>query len=216
MNNNVNEESSVEDSTIMTERRAISIPKQRWAATSLQKSESGFSYNISANTLRSPNLKCSFGIGTRDSTRNDEKKDYVDAFYTLPSTFQDKGTTFSNRTESKNKLSFMKASRGGDAPSPQQYQVKRLFDEDHLSRSPTGSPTHREQAAINTSFESRTSMKHQPTRCTFGIPYKHYKHVVVGSVSMLSDTNLQSPARAPQTGRASMAAASSKQKICID
>lgn len=48
----------------------------------------GLSYNISANTLRSPNLKISFGRGSKRPEPVTRARRTQDLFYDLPSTLK--------------------------------------------------------------------------------------------------------------------------------
>ena len=75
-----------------------------------------------------------------------------DLFYDLPSSFKSKNTFFANKTEKREPEIYLKNQPGFCAPSPQKYEVKRLFD----------------------------SNKRSKNTCTFGIPFDKYRNVVVG------------------------------------
>ena len=57
---------------------------------------------------------------------------------------------------------------GNASPSPQRYNVKRLF-------------------------EQKSELKRPRPECTFGIPYEAYRNVVIGSLNFLGQRRYFSP-----------------------
>jgi hypothetical protein len=88
----------------------------------------GFSPFLSANTLRSVNLKFSFPKSKRaDPSAQDDHK-IQDLFYDLPSTNTSRPAIFHNKTVFRNPELFLRSMPGNSSPSPQRYNVKRLFE----------------------------------------------------------------------------------------
>ena len=73
-----------------------------------ENSGGGFSQNISANTLRNPTLKFSFG-GKGVSRKINSGMESIDAFYDLPSTLKTNGSNWAARTEAKDNAGILKA-----------------------------------------------------------------------------------------------------------
>jgi hypothetical protein len=125
----------------------------------------GFSYNLSASTLRQPNLRFSFSKGSeRPKPETMTRVGKHDLVYDLGSTLNKTGTSFCNKTEDRLPKTSIKKIAGFNAPPPTTYNIKRMFE---------------------SGCEGIPDQLRSPDRCTFGISHEHYRNVVIGSTKFL-------------------------------
>lgn len=159
-----------------TAPQSRSSSREAWRARNLKKIDDeshhpkpivGFSPFLSANTLRAVNLKYSFPKSKRADPSSQDDHKIQDLFYDLPSTNTSRAANFHNKTEYRKPELFLRSLPGNSSPSPQRYNVKRLF-------------------------EKASSTRPRP-ECTFGIPFEAYRNVVIGSNQFLGLKRYASP-----------------------
>lgn len=91
------------------------------------------------------------------SIRSKYKRQSVDAYYNLPSTFNDISASFGI---GEKKPSYIMTN---DCPSPSYYKVKRLFD----------------KGPDSSNQVSKRSGRDTSNYCSFGIPYAYYDKAMV-------------------------------------